>query len=124
MIPKYLLEQVRDLPWEVEDFYRQWRLYEGPFQFLYALVNEEKLVKGVLWLSVMPMSRVLYVNLVSLDREYQSQGYMQSLIIPFIRKVRATMDLKKIVWHASGSHVKAFTRYGFKPSVYTMMEGT
>ncbi len=123
MIPRYLLEQVKELPWEVDDFYRQWPLYQGPLQFLYAIVDTDMIVKGVLWFNVLPMSRTLHVALISLDKAYQSQGYLTNLIIPFLKDAMAKLGIDKAIWHCTPGHVRAFERLGFSASDFVMMEG-
>jgi len=78
-IPKYLVEQVRDRDYSVEDFYKYQELNctrndeDGmklnPFSHLYVLVNSENIVKGFLWFVVDPLTKDLVIQTYSVDKE-------------------------------------------------------
>ena len=71
-IPKYLVEQVRDRDYTVEDFFKYQEINctisgnEGtklnPFNHLYALVDKENIVKGFLWFVIDALSKDVIIT--------------------------------------------------------------
>src|SRR4051812_17005483 len=83
-IPKYLIEQIKDRDWSVEDYVKYHEincLNEGPsgqalnpFHHLYVLVNEDNITKGFLWFTVEPLSKAIHIQNYSIDKEYWGKG--------------------------------------------------
>ncbi len=85
-IPPYLFKQVEGRSWSVE------RLYTFAPMFLTAdtnrfwvLVNDEQVMKGVLWVVMDLLSEKLNVIVFSVDKEYQGPDILKS-VLDFLRK--------------------------------------
>ncbi len=78
---------------------------------IYAMVDEEKKIRGVLWLSIDPITLVLYVTLCVIDPGFQNYKKNITEVVNFCRKIRQQLGLKK---------VRAFTK---NPNVYTKLFG-
>lgn len=113
MIPRYLLEQVKDREWQVDEVYAAWPLFDNQLNLLYALADQDYQVRGVLWLSIIPLQRLLFINLLSLDRGWQGKGFMRRQFHPFMRKLKEQLGLK--FYKGITSRPRAFGRLGFKP---------
>lgn len=123
LIPQYLFKQVKDRDFSID------RIKEfGPvllassLTFLYILAEKEQLAegyapaKGVLWLTVNPFEEVFYVELLSVDKEYQgNKGDTLRGVVNFIQSIPEYKSLKpKIVM--TTKHIKAFEKVGWKQS--------
>lgn len=131
-IPKYLVEQVRNRDYTVEDFYTYQEqscirmTKEGPtlnpLNHLYVLANDENLTKGFVWFVVDPLTKDLCVNTYSIDKEYWGKGKAVSKLATFIKDIRKKGHLNKVYWITN--YPKHSQRYGFRPSKSVLMEYT
>lgn len=131
-IPKYLVEQVRDRDYEVDEFYfylegsciRQ--TPEGPtlnpFSHLYVLVDPDHVVKGFLWFVVDPLTKDVVIQTFSIDKEYWFKGKAVSKLSSHIKDIRRKGKLNKIYWITN--YPKHSERHGFKRSKGVLMEYT
>ena len=129
-IPKYLVEQVRDRDFSIEDFYKYQELNctsfkdeemkLNPFSHLYVLVNTENVVKGFLWFVVDPLAKDLIIQTFSVDKEYWFKGKAVSKLAKHIKDIRRKGQLNKIYWVTN--YPKHSERYGFKRSKGVLME--
>lgn len=129
-IPRYLVEQVRDRDYTVEDFYKYQELNctrndeDGmklnPFSHLYVLVNNENIVKGFLWFVVDPLTKDLVIQTYSVDKEYWLKGKAVSKLAKHIKDIRKKGNLNKIYWVTNyPGHAQ---RNGFKRSKSILFE--
>jgi len=130
-IPKYLIEQVRDRDYSVEDFYRyheinctlkdkQGRIQLNPLTHLYVLANDKNEVKGALWFSIDPLSKDIIIQTFSMDKEYWCQGIAVKKLSDHIKTIRKKGNLNKIYWVTN--YPKHSERNGFKRSKSVLME--
>jgi len=129
-VPRYLVEQVRDRDYTVDNFY----LYHennsrikikddwvvNPFSHLNILVDEDNIVKGFLWFSVDPLSKNMVIQTFSVDKEYWFKGKAVSKLAKHIKDKRKEANLNKIFWVTN--YPKHSERYGFKRSRGVLME--
>lgn len=135
--PRELLEQIKDRDWDVDDL-----LYFAPLimtqiiandagqivsipnklQQFYWLTNTNKVIKGVLWLSLDPLTKRLMVNLLSVDKEYQSKnGDLLEKTRDFAKAIAEAEGLKdKILW--TTTRPGKFEKVGAKQSNKKIME--
>lgn len=108
-IPAYLVEQIKDRMFEVDQFYRYQSVAcvihtpQGPelnaTNMLYAIVHERlRQVKGFLWMVIDMLTNSLVVNNFSMDREYWGKGEALSLLEEKAKKVMKDLKLSRIVW--------------------------
>ena len=130
-IPKYLVEQVRDRDFSVEDFYKYHEINctipgsDGnvklnPFSHLYVLANPDNEVKGMLWFSVDPLAKDLVIQTFSMDKEYWSKGVAVKKLATHIKEIRKKANLNKIYWITN--YPKHSERNGFKRAKSVLME--
>jgi hypothetical protein len=124
IIPRYLIEQIKDKDFSVEDFYKYQNLnclIDGskgpslnPFNHLYILVNKENVVKGFLWALIDPLSKDMIVNTFSMDNEYWYGGKSMKKAIDHVKEIIKKLNIKKVYWLTN--YPKQSERYGFKRS--------
>ena len=74
-VPRYLLEQMKDKDYDVDRIYYYGQLFiRSPFNFLFAMTNKDYVIKGILWVTIDPVTELMGVNVFSVDKEYQSNG--------------------------------------------------
>jgi hypothetical protein len=130
LIPKKLVEQVRDRDFTVEDFYHFHEAScirnteEGPtfnpLSHLYVLANEENLIKGFLWFTVDPLSKNICIQTYSVEKEFWYHGQAVQKVAELVKKLRSDAGLNKIYWVTN--YPKHSERYGFKRSDSILME--
>ena len=130
-IPKYLVEQVRDRDFSVEDFYKyhevnctlpskDGNVKLNPFSHLYVLANEENEVKGMLWFCVDPLTKDLIIQTFSMDKDYWMKGVAVKKLANHIKDIRKKGNLNKIYWVTN--YPKHSERNGFKRAKAVLME--
>jgi hypothetical protein len=129
-IPKYLVEQVRDRDYSVEDFYAFQEsaclrmTKEGPslnpLNHLYVLSNDENITKGFLWFSIDPLGQDICIQIFSMDKEYWFNGKAVEKLASFIKDIRRKAKLNKVYWITN--YPKHSERHGFKRSRSVLME--
>ena len=123
LIPRYLIDQVKGLPYTSEDFYEYYGFYQGPFCFLYAVLDrddQENPVKGVIWICVDPMSHALRMSLISIHKDYQFSKFLQEIAFPKGLEIGRALKIKKGYW--ATTRPKAFEKMGFTRSNLVIME--
>lgn len=122
LVLRELLAQVKEYNWTPEEVYRAWPLFNNPANLLYVLADETHQVKGVVWLSLLLLQKMLFINLVSLAPEYQGRGFVQKQLHPFLRELCRKMGLTE-PYRGITRRPEAFGRLGFKRSKFVMVEG-
>ena len=131
-IPKYLVEQVRHRDFSVEDFY----IYHhgsclvqtgdgvklNSLSHLYVLADEDNIIQGFLWFSVVPLTKDLVIQTYSVDKDYWGAGSAVNKLAEFIKDIRRKAKLKKIYWITN--FPRHSEKYGFKKSKSILMEYT
>lgn len=121
LIPRELLAQVRDWDWSPEEVYQAWPLFDNPFNLLYALADEARQVRGVLWLCILPLHRTLFINLLSLDKAAQGKGFIKKQLHPYLKELCQQLKLRN--YKGITSRPDGFCRQGFKRDRMVLVEG-
>tara|TARA_R110002126_G_scaffold77229_5_gene192676 strand:- start:2954 stop:3499 length:546 start_codon:yes stop_codon:yes gene_type:complete len=129
-IPKYLVEQIRDRQYSVDDFYKYQEInclvdsVKGPtlnpFHHLYVLVDEENVVKGFLWFVIDALSKNVIINTFSMDKQYWGKGLAVKRLSDHVKEIINKLKLKKVYWLTN--YPKHSERHGFKRSKSVLME--
>jgi hypothetical protein len=130
-VPTYLVEQVRDREYTVEDFYKYHEVNcmvkngEGeerlnPFSHLYVLADQTNQVKGMLWFCVDPLTKDIIVQTFSMNKDYWGRGLAVKKLATFMKTFRKKANLNKIFWITN--YPKHSERNGFKRSKNVLME--
>lgn len=128
-IPKYLVDQVKERDFTVEDFYKYQEINclrdsekgptLNPFNHLYVLVDEENIVKGFMWFVIDPLSKDMIVHTFSIDNDYWGQPAMKKAS-DHIKYLMEKLKTKKTYWFSC--YPKQLERCGFKKSKSILME--
>lgn len=131
-IPKYLVEQVAQRDYEVNDLYTYLEInclrstQEGPtlnpLFHLWALVDPENHVKGFLWFTVDSLSKDIVIQVYSVDTNFWGCKGAVLKLAEHIKDIRKKACLNKIYWITK--FPKHSFKYGFKPSKSVLMEYT
>ena len=129
-IPTYLVEQVKDRDYTVEQFYNYQEIncvrntengpVLNPLNLLYVIVNKKKVTKGFCWMVIDPLTKDLVVNTYSMDHDYWFKGKAVKLLHDKVKEIIRDCHLNKVYWITK--YPKHSERYGFKPSKHILME--
>jgi len=111
-IPRYLLEQVKHIEYDIDRFY-QWAplLFNNPLNMFGAFIDKQEAVKGVLWCCYNPIGNEIVVHLLSVDKEYFGRGIL-SEADGIVNKLKKKMGAEKVSCVAS--RTSAFIKkFGF-----------
>lgn len=131
-VPKYLIDQIKHKDYTTEDFFKYQEINclisgkEGhvlnPLNHLYALVDPENLVKGVLWFIIDPLSKEMIINTFSVDKEYWGNGKAIDRLANHVKEIKKKLKIEKVYWLTR--YPKHSERHGFKRSKSVLMEYT
>ncbi len=101
LIPRYLVDQVKDKDWTTDRFYELAEMILGsPFTLLGVFADKEHTVKGFLWATINPLSMCIHVQVLSIDKEYQGKG-IQSETMNILKGIGKKNGIDKIKWLAT-----------------------
>lgn len=130
VIPRYLVEQVRDRDFDVDDYYTYQEINclrqtesghsLNPLSHLYVLSDKENIIKGFLWFTIEPLGKNIIIQTYSIDAAYWNHGYAVKKLSAFMKEILRKSKLNKIYWVTA--YPKHSKRYGFKESENVLME--
>ena len=123
---------MRDREYSVDDFFKYQNLNclmsgkDGPtlnpFNHLYALVDPENNVQGVLWFVIDPLSKNMVINTYSIHKDYWGKGRAVKRLESHVKEIMKKLKIDKVFWLTN--YPKHSQRYGFKRSRSVLMEYT
>lgn len=113
-IPQYLFEQVVDINIDLDKLYKAGPLFIQAGAIIFPLIDPQHIIKGILWISPNLIEDILYVQLLSVDREYQT-GEAMDATAEFLKKTGKT-----IRW--ATTKPKVFEEKGYKRAKSVLME--
>lgn len=129
-IPHYLVEQVRDRDYTIENFFKHQELNclvngrDGPtlnpYNHLYVLADEKNIVKGFLWFIIEGLTQDIFINTFSMDKEYWGKGKAVKRLVDHMSEIIKKLKVNKVFWLTN--YPKHSERYGFKRSCHVLME--
>jgi len=129
-IPKFLIEQIKDRDYEVEQFYefqsRVCLLYNdgtprlNPYNLLYLVITDDNVAVGMLWCVVAPLSEDLVIQTFSMHKDYWCQGKAVKLLEEKVREIKDGCELNKVFWVTR--YPRHSEKYGWKRSKGVLME--
>ncbi len=122
IIPEYLFEQLKEQP-DIKRVYQVGALaIASPLVFIYVMADSNHKIKGVLWLDINLLEKFVFVELLSLDREYQSEtGDAIMHVVEFIKTIQFGPEVTKKIVFATTRPGK-FTNLGFIKNKKVIME--
>jgi len=88
---------------------------------IYALVDEGKKIRGVLWLSIDPITLWMYITLLVIDKSFQNYKKNVKAIYEFCKKIKQGLGLRGL--RALTKTPKVLCKmFGAKRSKLTLVE--
>lgn len=121
-MPPYLIEQIKERTWEVDEWYNfNLQDRENRNNIIVGVVDEDNLVKGIIWIMIDEFNKYVFVNNLSLDKKYQFDKKLFKDIHRFLNNLSAKLGMKRVFWISK--RPKAFEAKGYKRSEYVLLEG-
>jgi len=122
LVPRYLFEQVKMAQgWNIDRLYEYGTgVTKNPCMLVFAMVNAEFLIKGLLWVYIDPLREIITVQLLTVDQEYQDHGKPLEYAKEFLRDIKKKFQLKGIEW--ATNKPRAFERIGARRTGHIIME--
>jgi hypothetical protein len=121
LIPRALIEAVKGKTFTPEQFYAyQKKCLNNPYNYLFALIDENKVIQGFLWAEANLLDHSLFVNTFSISKEYWGKGKAIELAISFLRDLKAKLKSPRVFWITTND--KFFVKHNFKRSKNVLME--
>ena len=121
LIPKELIESVKGRTFTTERFYEyQENNVSNPYNYLYALVNEEKKIEGYLWAEMNALDGSLFVNTFSVSKSYWHKGDTIKTALEFVRGLYLETGAEMVFWVTQNE--RFFSKKGLKRSKSFLME--
>jgi len=122
-IPRHLLEQLPNKEFNPESFYTFMQVaLQSPTQLLYLLMNDENVIKGFLWCEINLLEKVMFINILSVDKELWGAGEMVKFASDFLKELFDKLELNKALWITDRPAL--FENFGFKRSKEVLLEYT
>jgi len=105
-IPRYLFEQIEGRSWGVERLYAFAPLFlDNDANYFWVLVDDEQVIKGVLWAVIDVLSQKLNVIVFTVDKQYQDSfnlknalDFLRNFIVNFNKDDNGIKLKEKINW--------------------------
>lgn len=121
LIPSELIESVKGRTFTPEQFYAyQEEVKEWPGNFLYVLVDTNKVIQGYLWAEINNLDGSLFINTFSIRKEHWHKGAIIKRVTDFIADLKERTKAPRIYWITTNP--KFFEKYGFHRSRNVLME--
>lgn len=93
-------------------FCENWNLYNGfsRLMVIFDTDDQEEPRKGFLWFTADPLLKAIHVHIVSIEKSYQFQHFMEEHALPFLKDVARSIGFGKILYESTRG--KAFERLG------------
>jgi len=122
-IPRTLLKQLPNKDFDADSFYTFMGVaLQSPTSLLFLLIDEKNVIRGFLWAEINVLEQVMFVNLLSVDKELWGNGSAIDLATDFLKKRFVELSLKKVVWITDRPAL--FERKGFKQAKEVLLEYT
>ena len=120
LIPRYLIDQAKDKDFTTERFYAiAPLLVANRFNIVGLFVDNNKNVKGFLWVTINILSEQLYVSVISIDKEYQNcNGDALGHVFNVIRDLPNNILINQMIKHAEINLKKTIQLVTKRPKAY------
>lgn len=120
-IPLELIEHVKGRTFSPEQFYKyQESQVDNPFNHLYVLIDNLKIIQGYLWAEMNSLDASLFVNTFSITKGYWGKGSAIANVSKFLDALRKKLKAERVYWITIND--KFFAKHGFKRSKNVLME--
>jgi len=124
LLPRYLIEQIKPAVPDIDRLYNVLKAASSSesfwsINFIGVFADHEHIIKGFMWFTLNPITRVLHCHMLSVDKEYQNRGIL-SEAKNIGKKLMREVGAAKLTLATRSP--KAFERVGLKRSEMTVME--
>ncbi len=125
-IPRELFEQIKDIEFNIDLLYQMpSKFIGGANNMFYVLVDDEDLIKGIMWCYVNVLTESVNVHILSIDKDYQRDSMIDESdalkeTVKFIREMMGENENLKITAITSRPH--ACQKSGWKTTKRVVME--
>ena len=121
LIPTELIESVKGRSFSVEQFLDyQEKQIDNPYNFLFALIDEEKKIQGYMWAELNILDNSLFINTFSIAKRFWGKGDAMKKAIEFVSNLKDKTKSPRVMWCSTNE--KFFIKHGFKRSKIILME--
>jgi N-acetylglutamate synthase-like GNAT family acetyltransferase len=121
LIMPELIESVRGCEFTPEQFYEFHESQaDNPYNYLYAVIDEDKKIHGFLWAHTNRLDNSIYINCYSISKDYWGKGKAIEKAKEILRELVRKTKPHKIYW--STTNDKFFSKHGFRRSKNVLME--
>ncbi len=121
LLPEKLIDSVKGRTFTPEQFYiYQEKQIDNPYNFLYVLIDESKIIQGYLWAESNLLDGSLFVNTFSVDKTYWGKGKGMGKAVEFVAKLKDKINASRVFWCTTNE--RFFLKHNFKRSKITLME--
>jgi hypothetical protein len=119
-IPRELFEQVKDVEFNISLLYQMpSKFIGGANNMFYVLVDDEDLIKGILWCYLNILTEAIQIQVLSIEKEYQFGDALEETE-KFIRSWMSENESLKVQIMTTRPHV--YQRNGWTKSKQVLME--
>jgi len=121
LIPSELIEEVRGRTYSIEEFYKFQKLQvDNPANLLFVAIDKEKVIKAYLWAQLNALDSTMFVNTVSIAKEYWNKGEGVDFTIEFLERLKEKVKPRRVFWCTTNK--RFFKKKGFRESKICLME--
>ena len=121
IIPRDLIENVKGRTYTPEQFYTfQEQQIDHPFNYLYALIDEDKKIQGYFWAEMNCLDGSLFVNTFSISKDYWGKGKAIEKVTEFLQDLVSKTHSPRVFWITTNE--KFFLKHNFRRSKNVLME--
>lgn len=122
-VPTHLLKQLPDRDFDADNFYQFMKIaLQSPTQLLYLLMSDDNVIQGFLWCEINILEKVMFVNILSVDKSLWKSGEMVELAVDYLKVMFKELGLNKVLW--TTDRPALFEKMGFKKSEDVLLEYT
>ena len=133
-VPRYLIDQIKFKDYTTDDFFKYQQLncviqdengiHANPFNHLYALIDDENMIKGILWFVIDPLSKHMVINTYTVNKNIWQKEPLKSKSVSklseFVKGIMKKLKIEKVYWITR--YPKHSQKHGFKASKNVLME--
>lgn len=117
LIPRRLIEQIDQRKYTVDEYYKSKSALQG--SILEVFLDYESEIIGFVDYSINELEKEIYINILSIDREYQCDNATLPLIIETFKKLADQLGFT-VVWHSYKPSY--FIKHGFSLAKGALLE--
>lgn len=120
LVPKFLVEQVKDREWSVQEWYDYQQADKSEANLLLGVINQDHAVVGFIWMTLDGFSKWVFINTLSVSPAYQGKRKLIKFVHRYIRDLAKRLEMTRVIWVTD--RPRALEKYGYSRSDSVLME--